>query len=116
VRAQAVQSFPDPDSHGNFPPLSQQALGVSKQRSLTAQQACKHLGLSGGSATPAAPPAEARLRREGGAPARARIPDFPDPTGLGSQALRPGIDTNSQLFQTTVAACETQAQKEPGVP
>ena len=116
MRAHGVQNFPDPDSHGNFPPLTQQALGVSKQASLGAQQACKHLLSSGGSATP-----QRRQKIAFGVKVAQCLrahgyPNFPDPTGLGSQALPPGIDTNSPQFQTTETACEKQAQKALGVP
>jgi hypothetical protein len=117
MRAQGVQDFPDPDSQGNFPPLSQQALGVSKQTSLTAQQACKHLLSSGGSATPQQREQKIALGVKVAQCLRAHgYPNFPDPTGLGSQALPPGIDTNSPQFQTTETACEKQAQKALGVP
>ena len=116
MRAHGVQNFPDPDSHGNFPPLTQQALGVSKQASLGAQQACKHLLSSGGSATP-----QRRQKIAFGVKVAQCLrahgyPNFPDPTGLGSQALPPGIDTNSPQFQTAETACEKQAQKALGVP
>ena len=40
VREHGVPKFPDPDSSGNLPALTQQDLGVSKQTSLAAQHAC----------------------------------------------------------------------------
>ncbi len=117
MRAHGVQNFPDPDSQGNFPPLTQQALGVSKQASLTAQQACKHLLSSGSSATPE----QRRQKIEFGVKVAQCLrahgyPNFPDPTGLGSQSLPPGIDTNAPQFQATETACEKQAQQALGVP
>jgi len=117
MRAQGVQNFPDPNSQGNFPPLSQPALGVSKQTSLTVQQACKHLLSSGGSATPQQRQQKIAFGVKVAQCLRAHgYPSFPDPTGLGSKALPPEIDTNSPQFQTTEAACEKQAQKALGVP
>jgi len=116
MRAKGVQNFPDPNSQGNFPPLNQQALGVSKQTSLTAQQACKHLLSSRGSATPQQRQQKIAFGAKVAQCLRAHgYPNFPDPTGLGSQALPPGIDTNSPQFQTTEATCEKQAQKALGV-
>jgi hypothetical protein len=116
MRAHGVQNFPDPDSHGDFPPLTQQALGVSKQTSLTAQQACKHLLSSGGSATPQQRRQKLAFGVKVAQCLRAHgYPNFPDPTALGPQALPAGIDTNAPQFQTTEAACEKQAQKALGV-
>ena len=117
MRAHGVPSFPDPNSQGSFPPLSQQALGVSKQTSLAAQQACKGLLSSGGTATPQQRQQKITFGVKVAQCLRAHgYPNFPDPTGLGSQALPPGIDTNSPQFQTTEAACEKLAQKALGVP
>jgi hypothetical protein len=117
MRAHGVQNFPDPDSHGNFPPLSQQALAVSKQTSLTAQQACEHLLLSsGGNATPQQRQQRIAFGVKVAQCLRAHgYPNFPDPTGQG-QELPPGLDPNSPQFQTTEAACEKQAQKALGLP
>ena len=117
MRAQGIQNFPDPNSQGNFPPLSQQALGVSKQTALTAQQACRHLLSNGGSATPQQRQQKIAFGVKVAQCLRAHgYPNFPDPTGLGSQALPPGIDTNSPQFQTTETGCEKQVQKALGVP
>jgi hypothetical protein len=117
MRSHGVQNFPDPDSQGNFPPLSQQALGVSKQTSLTAQQVCKHLLSSGGIATPQQRRQKLAFGVKVAQCLRAHgYPTFPDPAGLGSQAPPPGIDTNSPQFQTIETACEKQAQKALGLP
>jgi hypothetical protein len=117
MRAHGVRNFPDPDGQGNFSPLSQQALGVPKQASLTAQQACKDLLSSGGGAMPQQRQQKLAFGVKVAQCLRAHgYPNFPDPTGLGSQALPPRIDPNSPPFQTTEAACEKQAQKALGVP
>ena len=114
MRSHGVPGFPDPDSQGDFPPFH---AGVSKQTSSAANDACKHLLSSGGTATP--PQREqklafgvkvARCLRAHG------YPDFPDPTRLGSQSLPPGIDLSSPQFQAVETACERQAQKALGLP
>lgn len=117
MRAHGVRNFPDPNGQGSFPPLSQQALGVSKQTSLVAQQACSHLLSGGGSATPQQRRQKLAFGVKVAQCLRAHgYPNFPDPTGLGSQALPPGIDSSSPQFQTIEAACEKHAQKALGVP
>ena len=117
MRAHGVSKFPDPEGQGRFPALTQQALGVSKQTSLVAQQACKHLLSSGDSTgTP-----QARQQKVAFALKVAKcmrmhgFPTYPDPTS-SSQALPSGIDPNSPQFQTTETACEQQARKELGLP
>jgi hypothetical protein len=116
MRAHGVPNWPDPDSQGNFPPLNEQALGVSKQTSGVAQQACRHLLSSGGSATP-----QQRQQKLAFAVKVAQClrghgyPNFPDPTASG-QNIPSGIDTNSPQFQTTETGCEKQAQKALGFP
>jgi hypothetical protein len=117
MRAHGLQHFPDPDSEGSFTPLNQQAVRVTKRTSLTAQQACKHLRSGGGNATPQQRRQKLVFGVKVAQCLRAHgYPNFPDPSGLGSQALPPGIDTNAPQFQTTEAACEKQAQKALGVP
>ena len=116
MRSHGVSSFPDPDSQGNLPPLTQQELGVSKQTSLAAQQACKSLLSRGGSTgTPQQRQQKLAfglkvaqcLRHHG-------YPSFPDPSG-SSQALPPGIDPSSSQFQTAETACENQSRKALGL-
>ena len=118
MRAHGVPNFPDPDSQGSFPPLTQQALGVSKQTSLAAQQACEHLLSSGGStATPQQRAAEVRFGSEGRPlPARARVPELPRPDRLEPGHCRRGIDPNSPQFQAAETSCEKQARKALGLP
>jgi hypothetical protein len=116
MRAHGVRNFPDPDSEGNFPPLGQQALGVSKQTSLTAQQACRHLLSSGGSATPQQRQQKIAFGVKVAQCLRAHgYPNVPDPTGQ-AQELPPGIDPSSPQFQTREAGCERQAQRSLRVP
>ncbi len=81
MRSHGVPSFPDPDPQGDFPPFH---TGVSKQTSVAANDACKHLLSRGGStATPQQRAAEARLRPEGRpVPAQARVPQLPGPQRL----------------------------------
>jgi hypothetical protein len=91
--------------------------GARRQPGEPAQQVCKHLLSSGGSATPQ----QRRQKLAFGVKVAQCLrvhgyPTFPDPAGLGSQALPPGIDTNSPQFQSTETACEKQAQKALGVP
>lgn len=116
MRSHGVPAFPDPDSDGGFPALSQQALGVSKQTSLAAQEACGHLLSSGGG--PGTPGGRQEklafglkvaqcLRRHG-------FPDFPDPNG-SNQGLPPGLDPNSPQFQANESRCEKQARQALGL-
>ena len=90
---------------------------MSKQATLTAQQACKHL-LSGGS--PATPQQRQQKLALGVKVAQCLrthgYSNFPDPTRLGSQSLPPGIDPHSPQFQTTETNCEKQARKALGLP
>ena len=107
--------LPRPRQPGNFPPLTQQALGVSKQTSLPAQQACKHL----------------LERRQRDSQQRQQkiafgvkvaqclrahgYPNFPDPTGLGSRASSRDRHELTAVPDSETA-CEKQAQKALGVP
>jgi hypothetical protein len=116
MREHGVSRFPDPNSQGNFPPLDQQALGVSKQDSSAAQETCKHLLSRGGSTgTPQQRQQKlafglrvAQCLRTHGYPA------FPDPTTT-SQALPPGIDASSPRFVAAESACEEAARKALGL-
>jgi hypothetical protein len=49
MRSQGVPNYPDPDSSGQLPKTSAQLLGVSTSQYDAAQQACRHLLLTGGS-------------------------------------------------------------------
>ena len=116
MRAHGVPDFPDPDSQGTFPPLTQQALGVSKQTSLASQQACEHLLSGGGStATPQQRQQKFAFALKVAQCVRAHgFPDFPDPSA-SSQGLPPGIDPNSPQFQVAETSCERQARKALGL-
>ncbi len=114
MRTHGVPDFPDPDPQGDFPSFRPRE---AKQIAVAADGACKHLLSSGGTATPqqrqqklafGVKVAEC-LRTHG-------FPNIPDPTGLGSNQLPPGIDTNSPQFQTAETACEKQARKALGLP
>ena len=116
MRSHGVPSFPDPDSQGNFPPLDQGALGVSKQASLEAQGSCKHLLSKGGtSGTPQQRQQKLAfglkvaqcLRTHG-------YPTFPDP-GSSGQRLPPGIDPSSPRFEAAQADCEQRTRKDLGL-
>jgi hypothetical protein len=117
MRTHGVPRFPDPDGQGNFPPLNQDALGVSKQTSLAANQACKGLMRGGGGpATPQQREQKVVFGLEVARCLRAHgFPNFPDPGG-SSQALPPGIDPSSPRFQSTETACEKQTQRAMGLP
>ncbi|HEY2200381.1 MAG TPA: hypothetical protein VGH56_00725 [Solirubrobacteraceae bacterium] len=116
MREHGVQNFPDPDSQGNFPPLTQQALDVSKQTSSAANDACRHLLSGGGSATSQQRQQKLAFGVKVAQCLRAHgYPNFPDPTGSG-QSLPPGIDTTSPRFQTIETACEKQEQNALGLP
>jgi hypothetical protein len=114
MRSHGVPSFPDPDSQGNFPEFS---TGVSKQISVAANDACKHLlSRASGTGTPQqrqeklvfALKVAQCLRTHG-------FPTFPDPNG-SSQRKPPGIDLNSPQFQTAETNCEKQERKALGLP
>jgi hypothetical protein len=116
VRKHGVPNFPDPDSQGTLPVLTQQDLGVSKRTSLTAQHACQSL-LTRGTSTGTPQQRQQKLafglkvaqclRTHG-------YPSFPDPSGL-SQALPPGIDPSSPQFQAAQTTCEKQEQQALGL-
>lgn len=114
MRSHGVPTFPDPGPQGDFPPFR---TGVPKQTSIAANDACKHLLSSGGTATPQQLQQKLDLgvkvaqclRKHG-------YPDFPDPKRLGSQSLPPGIDANSPQFQARETACEKQVRKALGLP
>jgi hypothetical protein len=116
VRGHGVPNFPDPDSQGNLPVLTQQDLGVSKQASLAAQHACESV-LTRGRSTGTPQQQQQKLafglkvaqclRTHG-------FPTFPDPTG-SSQALPRGIDPSSPQFETAQTTCEKQEQQALGL-
>jgi hypothetical protein len=115
MRSHGVPNFPDPDGQVNFPPLGQQALGVSKQATLVAQDSCKHLLSKGGST--GTPQQRQRKLAFGLKVARCLrthgYPTFPDP-GSSGQRLPPGIDPSSPRFESAQAACEKQGRKDLG--
>jgi hypothetical protein len=114
MRSHGVPNFPDPDPQGDFPPFH---TGVSKQISAAADDACEHLLSSGGTATPGQRQQKLAFGIKVAECLRAHgYPDFPDPTGLGSQSLPPAIDPNSPQFQTTENNCEKQVRKVLGLP
>jgi hypothetical protein len=112
MRTHGVPRFPDPDSQGSFPPFN---AGVSKQTSLAAQSACKHLLSHGGSAgTPQQRQEKltvalhfAQCMRKHG------FPTFPDPASqpggsTGFDVGGTGIDPSSPQFKATQQTCENQ--------
>ncbi|HWB21664.1 MAG TPA: hypothetical protein VG652_02115 [Gaiellaceae bacterium] len=111
VRQHGVPNFPDPDSQGQLPALTQQDLGVTKQTSLAAQQACESTLARGGStATPQQRQEKLAFGLKVAQCLRAHgYPMFPDPTG-SSQALPPGIDPSSPQFEAAQTTCEKQEQ------
>jgi hypothetical protein len=116
VREHGVPKFPDPDSQGTLPVLTQQDLGVSKQTSLAAQHACESL-LSRGASTGTPQQRQQKLAFGLKVAQCLRVhgfPTFPDPTGL-SQALPPGIDPSSPQFEAAQATCEKQGQQALGL-
>jgi hypothetical protein len=116
VRQHGVPNFPDPDSQGNFPALTQQELGVTKQTSLTAQHACESvLTRDRSTGTPQQQQQKLAFGLKVAQCLRAHgFPTFPDPTG-SSQALPPGIDPSSPQFETAQTTCEKQEQKALGL-
>ena len=114
MRTHGVPDFPDPDPQGDFPSFRPRE---AKRVAAEADGACRHLLSSGGTATPqqrtqklafGVKVAEC-LRTHG-------FPNMPDPTGLGSTQVPPGIDLKSPRFQTAETACEQQARKALGLP
>jgi hypothetical protein len=123
MRSHGVSNFPDPDSRGNFPSLSQQALGVPKQTSLGADEACKRLLPHGGAGTGGDQQKLAFALKVAQCMRRHGFPTYPDPTtaspsgqGSGTRFEGTGIDTKSPRFQTTETTCEKQARKALGLP
>jgi hypothetical protein len=119
MRSHGVPNFPDPDSQGDFPPFHS---SVSKQASVAAEDACKHLLSRGGSTgTP-----EQRQQKFTFALKVARclrahgFPNFPDPTVSGQGASEnlgaAKIDANSPQFQSAQTTCEKQERKALGLP
>jgi hypothetical protein len=114
MRAHGVPTFPDPDPQGNFPSFS---TGVSKQVSSAANDTCKHLLSTGGTATPQQQQQKLEFGVKVAECLRAHgYPNFPDPAHLGQQSLPPGIDVNSPQFQAVETTCEVRARKELGLP
>jgi hypothetical protein len=116
MRSHGVTNFPDPDSQGNFPPLEQQALGLSKHATIVAQDSCKHLlSKGGGRGTPQQRQQKLTfglkvaqcLRTHG-------FPTVPDPSS-SSQPLPRGIDPSSPRFEAAQTACEKREQKALGL-
>jgi hypothetical protein len=115
MRAHGVPNFPDPDGHGTYAALSEQALGVSKETTLVAQHACGHLLASlGSSAPPGVRQAKLAFGLEVARCLRAHgYPNFPDPGSTG-QALPAGTDPSSPAFQAAQTACEKPVPKPQG--
>jgi hypothetical protein len=121
MRSHGVPNFPDPDPQGSFQPFSS---GVSKQASAAADDACRHLLPSDGSAGTKGDQQKlafslksARCMRSHG------YPTYPDPPnadassqGSGTRFEGTGIDTKSPRFQMTETACEKQTRKVLGLP
>jgi hypothetical protein len=123
MRSHGVQSFPDPDPQGGFPPFDG---GVSKQTSAAANEACKRLlASSGGGGTGTQGDRQklafaltvARCMRSHGFPA------YPDPTasgsagqGSGTRFDGTGIDPKSPQFQSAENSCEKRARRALGLP
>jgi hypothetical protein len=116
VREHGVAKFPDPDSQGTLPALTQQDLGVSKQTSLAAQHACESVLARGGSTgTPQQRQQKLAFGLKVAQCLRAHgFPAFPDPTGF-SQALPPGIDPSSPQFESAQTTCEKHEQQALGL-
>ena len=113
MRSHGVPSFPDPGPQGDFPPFR---AGVPKTASNAADDACRHLLSSGGTATPQQRVEKlafglrvARCMRSHG------FPGLPDPTGLGENRLPPGIDPSSPQFQRQETICEQQSRRALGL-
>jgi hypothetical protein len=116
VREHGVPKFPDPDSHGSLPTLTQQELGVPKQAMRAAQQACESvLSRGAGTGTPQQRQQKLAFGLKVAQCLRGHgYPTFPDPTG-SSQALPPGIDPSSPQFEAAQMTCEKQEQQALGL-
>jgi hypothetical protein len=111
MRSHGVPSFPDPDSQGRFTNLPS---GVSdagtKQASLSAQDACRHLAPSGAgvAGSDQLSPAQQHQLLQYAACMRAHgIPNFPDPTSAGFDFSAAGINPGSPQLQTANHACSS---------
>jgi hypothetical protein len=113
MRSHGVSRFPDPDAQGDFPSFH---AGVSKQTSVTADDACRHLLRSGGSGTSQQGQQKFTFALKVARCLRAHgYPTFPDPNSSG-QRIPAGIDTQSPLFQAAETTCETKARKALNLP
>jgi hypothetical protein len=118
MRSHGVPNFPDPGPQGDFPPFH---VGVSKQASAAADDACRHLLSTGGTGTPQQRQEKLAFALNVARCLRAHgFPNFPDPTVSGHGASEnlsgAGIDPNSPQFQAAETACEKQARHVLGVP
>src|SRR5207248_8414383 len=114
MRAHGVPDFPDPDSQGDFPPFRP---SEAKQIAVAADGVCRHLRSSGGTASPQQRQQKLAFGVKVAECLRAHgFPNMPDPTGLGSSHVPPGIDVKLPRFQTAETACEKQARKALGLP
>jgi hypothetical protein len=125
MRSHGVRNFPDPDTEGNVPSSTQQALGVPKQTTLAAGEACKRLLPSGrgGAGTRGDQQKLAFALKVAQCMRRLGFPTYPDPTGPTASSQGSGtrfdgtsIDIKSPRFQATETACEKQAKKALGLP
>jgi hypothetical protein len=131
VRAHGVPSFPDPDSSGTVPKGDAQMFGVSTSQFQAAQQACRHLLVTGGSLQQR----EEQCIENGGPCPPALLqqmltadrtfaqcmrshgwPTFPDPTpranGPVFNITAAGISdamSHTHRFETTLDVCERSA-------
>jgi hypothetical protein len=116
MRAGGVSNFPDPNSRGNFLPLSTQALGVSKRTTVAAKNHCEHLlppsFLGGSPETAQQKHARLALGLSFANCMRARgIANFPDPNSQGNfpplsqSALGAGIDLHQPALLQAALAC-----------
>lgn len=114
MRTHGVPDFPDPDAQGDFPAFHPRE---AKQIAVAADGACKHLLSSGPTATPQQRQQKLAFGVKVAQCLRAHgFRNMPDPAGLGSNQLPPGIDPNSPQFQMAETACEKQARKALGLP
>lgn len=109
MRSHGVTSFPDPDSQGQFPPVTVGG-GASQQEVQSAKSACRNLQPGGSQGSAQQQQAELAQALNFSKCMRAHgIPKFPDPAiingGIGYTMT--GIDTKSPQYQSAQQSCRS---------
>jgi hypothetical protein len=123
MRANGVESFPDPNSGGVWP-KSKVALAANDPRFEAATQTCGHLLPDGGPGVSPSPAVLQQIKDDMAKFARCMrshgVPNWPDPTlDRGRDVFDPGaagLDTNSPRIGAAVHECERVFPASVGIP